>query len=193
MKKQIIAITGMPLAGKTEVSKIAEKLGLPVISMGDAVRQEAQKRGINGKAIGDFMLKLREEMGPDAVAKICSNIIETINNNMIVVEGVRSLHEVNYFKSKFDKIIIIAVHAAPKIRFRRGLLRRRDDDPKTFKEFEKRDLRELEVGIGSVIALADYMIINEGPLEETLNIAEKIFVKIIKNHNQTIIINNGDK
>lgn len=191
MKKQIIAITGMPLAGKTEVSKIAKKLGLPVISMGDAVRQEALKRGINsdGESIGRFILKLREEMGPDAVAKICGNIIETINNNTVVVEGVRSLQEINYFKLKFDKIIIIAVHAAPKTRFQRGLLRGRDDDPKTFKEFETRDLRELEIGIGSVIALADYMIINEGPLEDTLNTAKKIFTEILKK-SQTI--NQGD-
>ena len=181
MGKQIIAITGMPLAGKTEISKVAEKLGLPVISMGDAVRREALKRGItlDGESIGRLMLQLRKEMGPDAVAKICSNIIEEINNDIVVVEGVRSLHEINYFKSKFNKIIIVAVHASPRIRFQRGLLRGREDDPKTFNEFEKRDLRELDVGIGSVIALADYMIINEGPLKDTLNIAENIIRKII--------------
>ncbi len=181
MKKRIIAITGMPLAGKTEVSKVAERLGLPVISMGDAVRREALKRGIkfDGESIGKFMLRLREELGPDAVAKLCSEIIEEIDSNVVVIEGVRSLYEINYFKSHFGNVKIIAVHASPKIRFQRGLMRGRHDDPKTLNEFESRDLRELEVGIGSVIALADYMIINEGPLKDTLEMAEKIFITLI--------------
>lgn len=181
MGKHIIAITGMPLAGKTEVSKVAEQLGLPVISMGDAVRREALKRGVkfDGESIGKFMLELREEMGPDAVAKLCSKIIEEIDSNIVVVEGVRSLYEINYFKSRFGDVHIIAIHASPKVRFQRGLLRGRHDDPKTLNEFELRDLRELEVGIGSVIALADYMIINEGPLKDTLEIAEKIFSTLV--------------
>ncbi|MEM3832012.1 MAG: AAA family ATPase [Thermoprotei archaeon] len=185
MKKRIIAITGMPLAGKTEVSKVAERLGLSVISMGEAVRREALKRGIkfDGESIGKFMLKLREEMGPDAVAKLCSETIEEIDGNVVIVEGVRSLYEINYFRSHFGSVQIVAVHASPKIRFQRGLLRGRHDDPKTLNEFELRDLRELEVGIGSVIALADYMIINEGPLEDTIEMAEKIFIRLITEAN----------
>ena len=32
--------------------------------------------------------------------------------------------------------------------------------------FDKRDLTELKVGIGSVIALADYILLNEGTKED---------------------------
>jgi len=44
--------------------------------------------------------------------------------------------------------------------------RKRSDDPKGWKVFIERDLRELSVGQGNVIAMADYMIVNEGALEE---------------------------
>jgi dephospho-CoA kinase len=40
--------------------------------------------------------------------------------------------------------------------------RKRSDDPKSWEAFAERDLRELSVGLGDVMATADYMIINEG-------------------------------
>ena len=40
------------------------------------------------------------------------------------------------------------------------------DDPKSWEGFVKRDLRELKVGLGDVIATADYMVINEGTKRE---------------------------
>jgi hypothetical protein len=36
----------------------------------------------------------------------------------------------------------------------------------TWEEFQERDVRELEWGIGNAMALCEHMIINEGTLEE---------------------------
>ncbi|MDH5783256.1 MAG: dephospho-CoA kinase, partial [Candidatus Bathyarchaeota archaeon] len=43
---------------------------------------------------------------------------------------------------------------------------KRSDDPKGWEAFLKRDLRELSVGLGNAIAIADYLIVNEGTKEE---------------------------
>jgi dephospho-CoA kinase len=44
--------------------------------------------------------------------------------------------------------------------------RGRSDDPENREMFDRRDLTELKVGIGSVIALADHILINEGTKED---------------------------
>ncbi len=44
--------------------------------------------------------------------------------------------------------------------------RARFDAPKDWKEFHERDERELGWGLGSLIAMADHLIVNEGTLEE---------------------------
>ena len=45
--------------------------------------------------------------------------------------------------------------------FERIRRRNRPGDPRTWEEFVARDMTELGFGIGNVIALADYMIVNE--------------------------------
>ncbi|NIU39265.1 dephospho-CoA kinase, partial [Candidatus Bathyarchaeota archaeon] len=50
--------------------------------------------------------------------------------------------------------------------FQRLFRRKRSDDPKNWKTFARRDQRELSVGLGDAIAMADYLIVNEGTREE---------------------------
>jgi dephospho-CoA kinase len=56
---------------------------------------------------------------------------------------------------------MIAVHAAPKIRFERIMMRGCQDDTRTWEEFRAKHRRELSYGIGNTIALADKMLLNE--------------------------------
>jgi len=58
--------------------------------------------------------------------------------------------------------------------------RMRRDDPKDWREFTKRDEVEIKVGIGGAIALADYMIVNEGTREELEMNAKKVLEEIVK-------------
>jgi len=96
---------------------------------------------------------------------------------VVVVDGARSLEEAEAFREAFD-VILIAVHASPKTRFERILRRGRSDDILTWNEFVKRDRRELGFGLGSAIALADHMIINEGSLEDFMRSADKLMEEV---------------
>ncbi|MFW6040255.1 MAG: dephospho-CoA kinase, partial [Thermoplasmatota archaeon] len=80
---------------------------------------------------------------------------------------VRSYEEVDIFKAELqEKMQIVAIHASPETRYERLKKRGRDDKPHTWDEFIERDHRELDWGLGKIIALADKIIINEGSLSE---------------------------
>jgi dephospho-CoA kinase len=154
----------MPGSGKATARKLLREMGYETVVMGDVIRKEANRRNLKPtlENIGLVMLKLREEEGPEIVAKHCISKIKTSEANMIVVDGVRSLEEVNEFKEHFPRFKLIAIHASPQTRFHRLLRRKRSDDPKNWRTFRKRDLRELKVGLGNVVAMADYIVANEG-------------------------------
>jgi dephospho-CoA kinase len=166
-KRRVIAISGMPGAGKGIAASAAKQLGLLVLVLGDVIREETERRRLepNPKNMGDVMLALRKEEGPAAVAKRLLQKAEALNSPTVVIEGVRSLHEIEELQTKFDAMTI-AIHASPKTRFQRLLSRGRSDDPKTWEVFCERDNRELDVGLGHVIALANMVLVNEGSITE---------------------------
>ena len=163
---RIMGISGMPGSGKSLVSEMAVKKGAIIVSMGDIIREKAKKRG---ESTGDTAKNLREEFGEFIVAELTiekiKNIIKQGTENSIVVEGIRSHHEVDMFKENFKDFIILSIFANPNIRFERLKLRKREDDSQDYEGFRTRDLNELGFGIGNVISLSDKIIINESDLE----------------------------
>jgi dephospho-CoA kinase len=167
--KKVIGVAGMPGAGKSLVTRTAEEIGYSVVIMGDVVREETTKRGLNltPENVGAVMLKLRDEEGPAVVAKRCVPKIENAKGDVAVIDGLRSLYEVEEYKRHFKNFVTIAIYASPETRFQRLFRRKRSDDPQGWESFRQRDMRELSVGLGNVIATADYMITNEGPKSQT--------------------------
>lgn len=164
---KLVIITGMPGAGKSVVADVFREHKYPVIVMGDVIREEAKRRGLvpDPESTKKIMLELRELDGPGAIAKRCLSILRLQESNIVVIEGCRSLAEVDVFDDFATSLTIICVHSSPKTRFERLQERRRTDAPPDWSVFKERDMREIAVGIGGVIAMADIMIVNEGPLE----------------------------
>lgn len=161
MRRLAIVVAGMPGSGKSLLAEAARKLGIPIVSMGGAVRNEARRRGlkITPETLAQLSIQLRRARGPAAVAELTLRYLPP--GDVILIEGVRSLDEVEEFRKHFEKVIIVAVHSSPRTRFERLLARRRVDDPTSWEEFVERDRRELSFGLGEVIALSDYMLVNE--------------------------------
>lgn len=170
----------MPGAGKSLITRMAEEMCYSVVIMGDVVREETKKRGLSLtlENVGAVMLKLRDEKGPAVVAKRCIPKIENAKSAVVVIDGLRSLHEVEEYKRHFKNFVTIAVHASPETRFQRLFRRKRSDDPQGWESFRQRDMRELSVGLGNVIATADYMTINEGPKIQTENQIHNLLRKV---------------
>ena len=180
--KKVVGIAGMPGAGKTLAAKIAKQMNFEVVVMGDVVREEARKRGLtpSPENLGKLMIQMREEEGEAVIAKRCIPKIEKAKSELVVIDGIRSLHEVEEFRRFFPNFIILAVHTSPKTRFERLFKRKRSDDPKKWATFLERDMRELKVGLGNVIALADYLIVNEGSKAEFEEKVKEFLEKVVK-------------
>jgi len=165
--KLVIGLTGMPGAGKSLVVKSAQNTGYAVVSMGDVIREETTKRGLdlNPVNVGKVMLELRAIGGEMVIAEKCVPKITAKEASNVIIDGIRSFAEVEVFRKHFRKFVLVAVHAPPDIRFHRLAKRGRSDDPKTWETFNERDMRELGVGIGKAIALSEYIIINDESID----------------------------
>jgi dephospho-CoA kinase len=169
----------MPGSGKSVISRVAADMEVQVVRMGDVIREEAIRRG---ESPGLVAVKLRQEYGEFVVAQRCVDIINNSRNKKTsyLIEGIRSPFEVEIFQDYFPDFRVIAVHSKPKTRFKRLKRRKRSDDSSSQDEFVSRDQRELKFGIGDVIALADYMVVNEGSLGKI----KKLIRSILKNELQ---------
>jgi dephospho-CoA kinase len=179
-EKLVVGLAGMPGSGKSLVVETAVKMGYDVVVMGDVIREETQKRGLelNPKNIGNVMLKLRKEGGASVVADKCIPKIKQQRSGKVIVDGVRSLSEVEAFKTRFPIFSLIAVHASPETRFNRLYHRHRSDDPNGWGVFQERDMRELGVGLGNAIAMAEHIVVNEDRKGDTRLVVKKIIRRI---------------
>ena len=177
--KKVIAMSGMPGAGKGVAANAGRELGLEVFVLGDIIREETERRGLEPtpQNMGQVMLDIRAKEGPDVVMKRLLPKIEQAKSKVVIVEGIRSLHELKELAGKFE-VIPLAIHASPKSRYQRLLSRNRSDDPKTWEGFQERDFRELDVGLGHVLALAEIVLINEGSILQLQFAFKAAFAKL---------------
>ncbi|MDV3277206.1 MAG: AAA family ATPase [Nitrososphaerales archaeon] len=167
---KLVAITGMPGAGKSTAAQALVGRGWKRVVMGDIIREETKRRGLvaDEKNTGEVMKDLRRKRGEAAVAELCLELVERSKADRVVVDGIRSMAEVEVFR-RSTEVLLLAVHASRKRRFALLKERRRSDDPQLYESFLKRDERELEVGISKAIALADEMISNEHTTPDKLS------------------------
>lgn len=165
--KLVVGLGGMPGSGKSLVVETAHELGYSIVAMGDVVREQTRLRGLEPtpQNVGKVMLELRAQEGNYVIAKKCIPKIEEQPSNRVIIDGLRSLYEADIFKEHFKSFTLVAVHAPPEIRFERLKLRGRSDDPPNYEVFHERDMRELGVGLGNVIAMAEKIIVNDNSIE----------------------------
>jgi dephospho-CoA kinase len=162
----IVALTGMPGAGKTTVANHLAQKGIPLLIMGDVVREAAQNDGLEPTSdnLSKLMLRLREKNGPEAIAFLVANKIKNMKHEnkefgVVIVDGVRSMAEIQVLRS-VGKVKLLAIHGSTLTRYSHIRYRARSDVPSNIGEFDKRDKVEMGVGISDAIALADETISN---------------------------------
>ena len=171
--------TGMPGAGKEEFLQICQAKGAKVVRMGDMVRERVKELGLDSSdnSVGTLANEERKRYGMDIWAK---RTIPFVGGDLVVIDGTRGPDEVKAFKHAFgENLQVVAVHASPRTRFDRLRVRSRGDSPTTPGEFEQREKRELTWGLGDVIATADYMVVNEGTLEDLKADVTRLLDKIL--------------
>lgn len=162
----IVALTGMPGAGKTTVARYLSQKGIPLLIMGDVVREVADIDGLEPTSdnLAKLMLRLRKKSGPEAIAHLIVDKIKLMKKkdkklSVVIVDGIRSMAEVQVLRS-IGTVKLLAIHGSTLTRYTHVKERSRSDVPSTIDEFDKRDKIEMEVGISNAIALADESISN---------------------------------
>ena len=166
---KVVGVVGMPASGKTEAAEVARDEGVPVVSMGDVIREEVELRGLEptDENMGRVGVALREKEGDDAVARRCASEIRSKDSSVVVVDGVRSADEAEYFHEEFgEDFVLVSVEAPFETRLERVRSRGRSDDVDAADELRERDERELGYGMGEAIEEADVTIQNDGSLEQ---------------------------
>ncbi|MBI2641109.1 AAA family ATPase [Candidatus Roizmanbacteria bacterium] len=184
-KKIIVAIVGLPGAGKTTAAEyLSKQKKIPVVTFGDVVNKYIDQhklphtREIHTKT----WKKLRKDYGMEAFARLnVENIKKGLSKNaMVIIDGMRSWEEYLYLKRKFSKesLYIIAIFTDKRKRYKRSA--KRTYRAKLYGP--ERDIDELfGTNMGPTITMADYAIENNGAKEEFYRKLDTIFAKLNNN------------
>jgi len=179
---KIIAFTGMPASGKSEAVQLAKDKGIPVIRMGDLVWEETKRQGkpLTDKNVGSVASSMRKTHGMDIWAKRTVEKIRSLKKPAhLVIDGVRNMEEIEYFKKELGQnFLVVAIDAPDEMRRKRAIARGRTDDSKDLKDLEERDKREISWGLQKVIADADIIIQNNGTLDQLRTRVLTLFEKL---------------
>lgn len=166
----VIGTVGLPGSGKGEAATVARENGIPVVTMGDVVRQETADRGLDPtKDHGKVAQALRDENGPAAIAERSLPMIEDRleGHETVLVDGIRSGTEVDVFEERFgEAFTLVSIEAPFETRAERIDVRGRDVSEADGGEgLAARDERERGFGMDDAMERADVVIENTDSLE----------------------------
>lgn len=180
-KKTIIALVGLPGAGKTDASDFFNEKGFPVIHFGKIINDYIDKKGLEHTE--DVHKKtreeLREKLGKEALAVLNLEKIENAfkTDQVIVIDGMRSWEEYLYLKDHLKKtrIYIVNIYADKKVRYHRAA--HRIDRKNQFGE--ERDINELiGTNMGPTIAFADFVVKNNFSKDDFSDKLETVYRQV---------------
>jgi dephospho-CoA kinase len=168
--KIILGISGEIASGKDTVGKyLAEKYGALALRFSQPLRDILVRLHLeqNRENMATLSLHLRRAFGEDILSKVMLADAEKAQENFIVVDGVRRLPDIVHMETS-EHFYFAYVEASSEKRYERLIQRRQnsDDATKTPAQFEKDAKLETELQIASLKERADFVINNDGTLEE---------------------------
>jgi dephospho-CoA kinase len=182
--KIILAVVGLPGAGKTEaVEYIMKKTGWPKVYLGDATFEEMKKEGLEINEMNERKTRegIRARLGMGAYALLnLPKVKELSQTSNVLIESLYSWEEYLEFKKEFnDAFKVLAIYSSPDKRIER--LENRPVRPLKKEDVISRDYSQIEnAHQAGPIARADYTIINEGERESLYSKIDEIITELIK-------------
>lgn len=175
--KKIIGIVGMPASGKSLITSFLNQKDVKTIHLGEFIWNYLDKKGIiktqeTGNMASLFFWSQYKDI---PIAQWAYKQIQESKENIFVLDGIRTVEELEYFRKKFKQNFqLIAIFVSPNLRKKRQITRKRFEDI----YFEIRDKEELTIGVGEVMALSDYVIDGNKSKQAVKKQTEKIFKEI---------------
>lgn len=181
----IIGLTGRNGAGKGEVAKVLEEAGFHYYSLSDIIREEVRTTGkpVTRALLIETGTRLRENDGLGVLAEKTLKKLSTDRN--YVIDSIRNPAEVKVLRRR-DDFILFNVTAPRPVRFDRVKKRKRENDPKTLKDFivmEEKEFQGSNPAGQQLLAtekLADAVIPNTTSLEELRELVKTKALKIAR-------------
>lgn len=183
-EKIIIGLAGKIASGKAAVSKyLVDKHGAKKIRFSDSLRQILDILDLpdSRKNLQTLSTALRQNFSEDILSKATMKITSKLRGNLIAVDGVRRVTDIENFR-QLKNFFLIYVDASPEKRYKRSVARgeNQNDREMTREEFNIKDNEEPERQIESLKKEANFLIDNNGTLENTYSQIEKILNEINK-------------
>jgi dephospho-CoA kinase len=184
MSKIILAVVGLPGAGKTEaIEYLLKKTNWPRVYFGDVTFDEMEKVGLPINEANERMTRerIRKELGMGSYAILSlPKIKELFQSSSVMIESLYSWEEYLEMKKEFgDTFKTLAVYASPEIRI--GRMSNRPLRPLSKEDVISRDYAQIEnLHQAGPIARADWTIVNEGEIDEMYKKIDKIIEELNK-------------
>ena len=182
MDKLILAIVGLPGAGKTEVVEyLMKQTSWPKVYFGDATFDEMKRLGLEINEANERKTReeIRKNLGMGAYAILSlPKIKELYENSGVIVESLYSWEEYLEMKKEFgDAFKVLAVYSSPETRISR--MSNRPIRPLSKEDMISRDYSQIEnLHQAGPIARADWTIVNEGTKEDLIKQIDMVIEKI---------------
>jgi len=169
---RVLALVGMPGAGKSLCAQHLEKRGFFQFRFGSIVTNEVQRRGLllTPQHEQDVREAFRAQDGMAAIALRALPILQTEleHRRSIVIDGLYSFSEYELLQAEFHSTMIVVAIVADRV-LRYARLAERAERPLTPEEALARDFAEINnLEKGGPIAIADYTLLNNGSPDDLL-------------------------
>src|SRR3990172_437851 len=174
---KIIVLVGLPAAGKTTIAEVVgKKLKIPLIETGALVFKSVEERGL--PITPENIKKVSTELKGKSDSYYTERALDVFrtehkDKQVAFFAGMRAISEIKYLKDTLgeDNVIVVGFHASHTTRYKRlanpdraaGHGTKGEEDKRLLDHtyFVAREFKELGFGIGTIFALADYIVCND--------------------------------
>lgn len=182
--KIIIGLVGTLASGKGAVKEyLINKYGAKGCKFSDIFRDVLNR--LNIPITRDNLQKVSTSLRSDFGENLLSNTIikdaEKLESKIVIVDGIRRFSDMDNLK-KLSNFVVLAVDADSNLRYERMKIRNENegDRNKTYEDFLKDENAEADKQIPEVIKTADFIIENNGTLEDLHSRIDEVVEKINK-------------
>lgn len=175
--KLVIGLIGRMGSGKTAASDFLSKEYRADKRKYSTILADLLKRlhlPVDRKNLQKMGEIIRKVFGKDVIVHAFEEDLKKSDSDTLVIDGIRYPNEVKMLR-RFDKNILLFVHAPAELRYKRIKRRgEKGESQMTYEEFLEAESAETERHIEEIRPNADYIIDNSGTVEELYENLKKI-------------------
>lgn len=181
--KVIIGIAGEIGSGKGTLAQyLKDKYNAQGMKFSDPLRDIAKRMYLeeNRENLQLISTIFRQGFSEDILSNVLMNDVKSSTSKIIVIDGIRRESDMEAFK-KDGNLKLIYIETDLEIRYKRITTRdeKTDDNSKTFEEFKKDHEREADTQVRGLKNIADFVIENNGTLEDLQKAADEVVKKLV--------------